>query len=218
MSAIPFVGSAIQGVTGLFQLGAGLFSKKPKLPEYQIPDEFNKNIKLAQSTKTLGMDKASYLNALQNIGRNQSAGLNAIRGRRGSLGAISALVQATNDSTLRLDSTDAQIRNRNFLSGTQMEMGANQQLSQQKIEKMSWEKLQPYLNAMERRNAMIGAGIQNIAGAGQSAAMVGSSMNNPYASAGKLFGKPRTFPAAPTSFGTPGYASNGPGPSYNPYE
>lgn len=168
------IGAGAQGVMGLFQLGGGLFMKKPKRPDYQIADEFNKNISLAQGVKNIGMDKASYQNALNNIGRNQSAGIGALQ-QRNSIGSISTIIQRSNDAALNLDSMDARMKQNNFITGSRMEMGANESLANEKIQKMQWEKFQPYMDRVNQKNSLMGAGMQNIAGAAQSL-----SLTNPF--------------------------------------
>lgn len=169
------VGAGVQAVTGLAQLFGGLFTKKPKRPEYEIQSEYQNNVDLARGIKNMGgMDKASYTSAVQNIGRTQSTGIGQSQDRRSGMAMIGNLVQRSNDALLNLDSMNARIGQQNFLQGSRMEMGANAQLGSEKKAKFQWDKLQPYLDKVNQRNALIGAGMQNIVGAGQSLAMFGA--------------------------------------------
>ncbi|MGB8193253.1 MAG: hypothetical protein WCF67_15090 [Chitinophagaceae bacterium] len=158
--------SAAQAGIGAIQMLAGMFSRPKKAPAYEIPNQFNQNIHLAQTVKNQGMSGSEYARGFQNIMRNQNFALSALGNRRMALAGVGNIVQRTNDATLGLDVAAAKIKQQNTLMGTQMEVGANKDLADQRIQKMQWEKLQPYLRKMQSAEAMMGAGLQNIGSAG----------------------------------------------------
>ena len=165
-------GGAIAGATegikiigGIAQALAGRrILRKTKLPEYEIASELPKNVALAQTVKNSGMAPEVYGRASNNIQRNMNFGIKALGDRRGVLAGISGIVGRSNDAYGDLAAKDAEIRNRNLVSGTQMEMGANAQLANQKNMKMKWEKLDPYTRRIDSGQALLGAGMQNIFG------------------------------------------------------
>lgn len=160
---------AIQAGIGGLQMLGGLFTRARR-PEYDIPSEFRQNINIARGVKTMGMPVAEYNRAAQGIQRNVSTGISTLQGRRGALGGVASLMRAANDAQLNLDSIAARMRLDNFRMGSQMEMGANAAMANQKIQKMNWEKLQPYLQKVQQKQALFGAGMQNIMGGLQSGA------------------------------------------------
>lgn len=156
--------SIIQGGIGVIQMLGGIFSKPKKRPGYDIPDEFNQNVGLAQSIKHMGMSSEQY-GAQQNaIGRNMATGINALQGRRSALAGVASLAFGANDNMLRLNEAAAKMQQQNMISGTQMEMGANNQLAGQKLRKMEWEKLRPFSEKLQQSQSLIGAGMQNVMG------------------------------------------------------
>jgi hypothetical protein len=160
---IPIIIAAI----GAAQLAAGALNKKGKeknRPGYDIPDEFDQNVALAKQVKGLGMPAEQYDAQKQAIDRGLGSGLYALQGRRGSISGIASLLQMSSDATLNLNATAASMRNRNFITGTSMQMDANAMKAQQKIKKMEWEKFQPFMRAVRQKEALIGAGMQNIVG------------------------------------------------------
>lgn len=163
---LPAIIAGVQAVGGIAQMFAGARTlKKLKRPSYEIPQDFNTNVGLAQNIKTMGMPKSEYQSAFQNIQRNQTAGINALQDRRSALAGIGSIVQRSNDASLNLDATAAKIANQNMLAGTQMEMGARQQLASQKLARQEWEKFQPYQQKLAQGQGMLGAGMQNAFGA-----------------------------------------------------
>ena len=74
------------------------------------------------------------------------------------------------DGARRVNEFDANARLQNIRMGTQMEMGANNALAGQKMQKQQWEKFNPYLRKINEGQALVGSGMQNIFGAATSAA------------------------------------------------
>jgi hypothetical protein len=154
---------AIKGITGLFQsIRGNQILKHTKRPGYDIPGEFQQNVGLAKDIKTAGgMPRAQYLNALQNISRNQNFGLTQLGDRRGVTAGIGLLAKRGNDAALNLDVQDAGMAMQNRILGTKLQMNALQTLAGQRLAKQNWEKFQPYQQKIQEAHALIGSGMQN---------------------------------------------------------
>jgi hypothetical protein len=109
-----------------------------------------------------------------------ATGLSALGSRRSSLAGVSALVQRSNDAFGNLNAFAAQTKAQNFRQGTAMEMNANSQMAEQKIQKMNWEKLQPYMRKLQSAQSMMGAGMQNMFGGVTDAVSMYNSSKQPY--------------------------------------
>ena len=156
--------AAIQAGLGAVQFIGGLLSKPKKRPEYTIAGEYGKNVKLAQDVKNMGMPAEEFYRQKNMIDRNMATGMSQLQGRRSALAGVTNMVAATNDANLNLNAQAANIKASNFRMGTQLEMGANSELANQKLQKMQWEKLQPYMDKMRKSEALMGAGMQNVMG------------------------------------------------------
>lgn len=168
MSAFPY-GALTQSLIGLGQALHGA-SQKRKLvrPEYEIQQEFEQNVSLAQGVKNRGMDATSMGLAKQQINRGAMLGLQQLSNRRGSTAGVAAIARNMQDAGLNLAARDASMKQQNFITGTQMEMGANSALAGQKIQQWDWNKRSKYVTAMNEANAKIAAGWGNIMGGAQS--------------------------------------------------
>lgn len=181
MGPMAMAAAAAQGVktlTGIGQMIAGgiqLRKANKNRPLYEIPDEFNQNVSAADRILNMGMPREQYLASLTGIDRNQSFGLRALGDRRSGLAGISNLVQQGNDATLRLNATDAEMRNRNMLAGTQMGMNARYQRGMQRLAKQQWDKFNPFLAKVANAQGMLGAGMQNFSGGAGGFAQLGMS-------------------------------------------
>jgi len=195
-SAIKMISGGIQALSGRKKL------KNLKRPDYEIMPEFQDNVELAEGIRSLGgMPKASYQNALQNISRNQTAGLQQLRGRGGAVAGISAVNQATNDATTGLDARDAEMRLNNFSTGTQLKMNALSALATQRLRKQEWDKFMPFNQKLAEGQALIGSGLQNMMGGlGEAANLaVGDLMLNEGAGLNSIFGSNKMPAAAVTN-------------------
>lgn len=150
------------GAKALLGAGQMLFApkKKPE-PKYEIPKEVGQSIDLARGMAAEGMPEAQRMAALQNIQQSavQSSRNIASLGR-GSALAGQGNVQAQQDrSVLGLAAQDAAARQQNqrFLYSALM-AGAQYQ------DKAFANRFQSWMNTEQQRRALIGAGIQNIAG------------------------------------------------------
>jgi hypothetical protein len=173
------IAAAGQGLKILGGIGQAIFgARKIKRalrdrPSYEIPAEYQQNVKLADKMMNMGMPREQYLAQMQGITRNQNFGLRALGDRRSALAGVANIVQAGNDNILQLNATDASMRNQNMRAGTGMKMNANYQLGMQKIAKMQWDKFNPYMVKLQQGQAMLGAGLQNIAGGADGASQLG---------------------------------------------
>ena len=161
----------VKAVGGIAQAIAGHnILKNTKLPGYDIASEFGDNVGLAKSIKNIGgMPSAQYNQAQQGFARNANFGMQQLQGRRGVTAGVSGIVQRLNDANLNLNVTDANMTLQNRRVGTQMQIGANNAMAQQKVAKQSWEKFNPYLRRLNEGQALVGAGMQNIFGAASDA-------------------------------------------------
>lgn len=157
ISAAP---AALKGIQGIFQGIKGKKMAKANVrPTYQIPTGFGKNVAEAEAEARTGLPQQQYNRALQNIQRNQSAGLRQI-GRTGRGGSVAGLARAGMDAGLNLDVADAEARARN----RQMARGYRTQLSQQELAKQSYDKFAKYEEDAAAAEALMGAGRQNLMG------------------------------------------------------
>lgn len=102
---------AIAGASALYQGIAGA-KKKAEARKRQAEADSQQQSVLAEAQRQaqVGMPEAEYQAALQQIYRNQSGALNALRGRRSVLAGAPAVQQNTSDALLKLASQDAAMR------------------------------------------------------------------------------------------------------------
>jgi hypothetical protein len=182
--AIPaLLGPAVQGALGLAQgiIGGIGMARQAKLePKYEIPKEVGEAIGLARGMAAEGMPAAQRTAAQQDIQQSALMGMRAAQDRRGGLQSISNIQAGMDRSALNLAAQDASMRQQNqrFLYSALM-AGASY------ADKAFANRWQSWSNKMQQSRALLGAGIQNIAGAGTSLAtrsmydmMYGTGDNN----------------------------------------
>jgi hypothetical protein len=176
---LAMIPSVMKTALGEGQLLAGLLTKREKRPDYMIPGEYEQNVTDAQNFSKLGMPQVQYMQAQQNIGRNLVTGIGALRDRRLGIAGIGNLVQRSNDASLNLDVNAANMANANKRYGLGVLMSARQALAQQKLQQQQWNKFGHYIEQTQKRNSLIGAGLQNIGGGFDqaSSAMMYDKMN-----------------------------------------
>jgi hypothetical protein len=154
-------------VGGIFQALAGRkILKNTKLPDYNIAPEFQNNIKIATDLKNMGgMPSAQYQQATQGYARNANFGMQQLQGRRGATAGVSGIVQRMNDANTSLNVADANMALQNRRIGTGLLMRANTNMGQERNQKQSWEKFNPFLRRLNEGQALVGAGMQNMFGA-----------------------------------------------------
>lgn len=160
------VAEGIKGIAGIYQMFRGNhILRKTKLPGYDIPDQFNTNVRLATEVKNMGgLSGSEYLKAKTAIDRNEAFGLSSLRDRRSGVAGVGGIIQRSNDASLALNAHDAMLEQSNKRMGTQMLMGANSALGGQMLAKQQWEKFNPYLRKMQEGQSLLGAGMQNTFG------------------------------------------------------
>lgn len=165
-AAISAVPSVLKSITGAFQAMRGRrMLKNLKRPDYEIPDEFNQNVKAAKTIKNLGgLSEAALSRFRQDAGRNFAAGLQGLRGRGGAVAGIAGLNQNAMDAAGRLAMMDSEEQRANFKMGTQLQMNALGALASQKLAQQNWNKFLPFQEKRAEAQALIGAGMQNTMG------------------------------------------------------
>jgi hypothetical protein len=153
------IGAGAKALTGIGQLlGSG---RKKAEPKYEIPKEVGEAIGLARGMAAEGMPAQQYYDTLQNIQQSSVlAGRNIASLGRGSALAGQGNIQAQQSkSVLSLGAQDAAARQQNqrFLYSALM-AGA------QAKDKQFANQWQSWMNKEQQRRALIGSGIQNIAG------------------------------------------------------
>lgn len=170
------IGAGTKALTGIGQL---LFSgKKQPEPKYEIPTKQFEAENLARGMAAEGMPASQYNAALQNIQLSavQAGRTAALAGRGAMLGNIGNIQAGQDRSVLGLAAQDAAARTQNqrFLYSALM-AGAQYQ------DKAFANQFQSWMNKEQQRRALIGAGIQNVAGAGDT--FLGGYLQNEYTKA-----------------------------------
>ena len=174
------IGAAIAGTAALLQAATGLAQniKGKKIqrstfrPTYAIPEEIKNNLKRAEQEATYGLDAASKQIATQGIDRNTAAALYGGSSRRAGLAGLSGVVQSGNDAYSNLALMDAEELKRK----KQLAMAMGSEMAGYKDKEWSINKFDPYQLKVDESQALIGAGMQNIGGALNTAASVGMTM------------------------------------------
>jgi hypothetical protein len=170
------ISAGAKAILGIGQLiGAG---KAPKEPKYIRPQQSIEAEQLGREIGTQGMPRKAYESALQNIQQSAvMAGRTASMAGRGALlGSIGNIQAQQGKSVLDLATQDAieMQKNQRFMYSALM-AGA------QAEDKKFANEFQSYMNKEQQRRALIGAGIQNIAGAGDT--FLGGYLQNQYTKA-----------------------------------
>jgi hypothetical protein len=148
------------GAKALTGLGQMLFSgRKQAEPKYEIPQEVFRATQMAQEMAQTGMPEASRMMALQGAQQSALFGMRAAQDRRGGLMSIGNIQAGLDRSNLSIAAQDASMRQQN-------QRFAIAALENQRIarDKLFANQFQSYMNKEQQRRALIGAGIQNLAG------------------------------------------------------
>jgi hypothetical protein len=166
------IGSALTAGLGIYQYAKGQQEQDAnKRPEYQIPKEISDNLSQAQMMALEGLPAEQKQQYIQNIQRSSNFGLRAISSRKGGLAGVAGLVQNQNDASANLLSQDAAARQQN----QRFAMQEGNTMANYKDQAFKINKLNPYYEKTAESQALLGAGIQNIAGGirqGEGAAML----------------------------------------------
>lgn len=165
--------SALAGSAGRRQQKAGREAlANLKDPGYQIPEEYKTNLAQAEQMARQGLPAEQYNLATTNIQRGTQAGLRQLGRMSNPFAGISGLARTQSDALASLDASNAAARRQNLLGA----MGARRELAGQKLAQQQYAQ-QRYMDQVNQANAMIGAGMQNVAGGlsgiGNTALMLG---------------------------------------------
>lgn len=168
--AISSAAAALQGITGAVQVASANKKKKGLVrPVYETPEEIEKNKAIAEHEATYGLDANSKLLATQGADRAIAASLYGGQSRRAGTAGAAGIVQAGADAALNLASEDQRERARKM----GVAMGARSESAAYKDKEFTYNKADPFAEKVAEVQALQGAGMQNIGGALNTAAMAG---------------------------------------------
>lgn len=163
-------GAGLGALSGLVQTFVGAHERhkgmkmyeqaQQNFPEYTPPSEYAANQRLAAMLAMQGMPAEEYTQALQNIGRSQQFGLNALQTRGGSIADVGQITQAGADASTKLGVASAEMQRQ----GIQNLEQANLQQAQQEQQAYNINKLQRYLMRLGMASSLMQAGGQTLAG------------------------------------------------------
>lgn len=173
-SGIGKIISAAGGVPGLASIGSAALTSAQgakqqrearkmlaglKDPGYQIPEEFQQNLGEAEKLAKTGIPAQEYNLASTNIQRGTQAGLRQLGRMSNPFAGIASLSRSQSDAFANLDAANAAARRQNILGA----MGARRELAGQKLGQQQYAQ-QRYMDQLNQANALLGAGMQNVAG------------------------------------------------------
>lgn len=172
--AVLGIAAGAKALTGLGQL---LFSgRRQAEPKYEIPQEVFQATQRAQEMAQTGMPEASRMQALQGAQQSALFGMRAAQDRRGGLASIGNIQAGLDRSNLAIAAQDASMRLQNQRFAQQALM--TQAQYRDKAFANTW---QSWMNREQQRRALVGAGIQNIAGSADT--FLGGYLQNEYTKA-----------------------------------
>lgn len=134
---MDFITPAISLLGAAFRVGRSIKQNKlgnrllTKIQGQEVPQAALENKTLATRMAAEGMPAEQYALSKQSIDRNNLMALKASADRRGGLGLIPRILQGTNDAYLRLNATNAAMRN----SNQRTLLGVNNQIGQYQNQK-----------------------------------------------------------------------------------
>lgn len=159
--AIPMILGAVQAGIGAAQAISGWKQKKNLTrPEYQIPEEIERNMSEAELMSYYGMPDAQKQSYMQNIQRAGQQALSGVADRKGGLGTISAIQQQQQDAYMNLLSADVQQRMQNIQRAQQ----ARSEMAAFKDKQFEINEMQPYQQSYAEAQSLVGSGMQNVMG------------------------------------------------------
>lgn len=129
-------------------------------PEYQIPEGITGNVNLAKQQALVGMPDAVRQRHMRDLQRGQAAAYGQADTRKAGLTGIAAINQQGLDSLGNITAQDAAMMQQN----QQRVFGAQETLSQYQDQQWKLNEYDPNRRQAASGEAMMGAGIQNIAG------------------------------------------------------
>jgi predicted transposase YbfD/YdcC len=148
-----------QGVLGIGQMIGGLLMPKPDIPDYEIPQELYENMTDAEYWSFVGLPEAQKQQFIEGSARAGASALSQSASRKGGLGLVSSVAQQQQDSNKQLLSMDAQARMQNI----RQHWSARERMAQAKDVKFGHD-MDKVMYQLQKRDQMIGAGMQNLGG------------------------------------------------------
>ena len=159
--ALPLILAGVQAGIGGAQAISGYIQKKNLTrPEYQIPEEIERNMTEAELMSYYGLPDAQKAEYMQNIQRSTQGALRGISDRKGGLGAVAAAQQTQQDAYMNLLSADVQQRMQNIQAAQNM----RQTMANYRDKAFAINEMQPYEQSYAEAQSLIGAGMQNVMG------------------------------------------------------
>lgn len=168
LNFVQFIPLAVAAASAIYQ---GIKGAKQKREAARLQADADRqereNLLQARRMALVGMPEAEYQKQLQNIYRNQSVALGALRDRRSALAGATSVQQATNDATANLAAQDAQMRRQ----AEQTALGQANRTATLKGQEAAYQR--------EYAQALSGAAMQNFFNAaGAGAQMMGGGGNS----------------------------------------
>ena len=169
LGTIAAIGMGAQALLGAGQTIKGLTMPKPDIPDFEISQEAYDNLTDAEYWAMQGLPDAQKQTYIDQISSSGANALNASSDRKGGYGMISSIAEQKNEGARNLLSMDSQARMQNM----QNVYSARSAIIGQKNMKYQADTNKSMTLRQERAD-MIGAGMQNIAGAFGAAASMDS--------------------------------------------
>lgn len=157
LSLTNMISGAAQGVLGIGQMIGGLTMPKPEIPDYEIPEEIYKNMTDAEYWSFQGLPEAQKQQFIEQSQRAGATALSRSAERKGGLGLVASVAQQEQDAATQLLSMDAQQRMQNLQNLYRM----REVMAEQKGTQQQW-KMDKVMYQRQKRDEMIGAGMQNL--------------------------------------------------------
>lgn len=159
LAAASLISGGISALTGASQRRkANKMIDNNPFPEQQIPQAILDNANLAKMYASRGLPSEQYQKAQRDIQRNANRAIQTATDRRGGLGMIGNIQQASNDANLNLNVADANALRQN----QQRQMQQNNVLGQWQNNVWDWNKRQKYIQTAASARALLGAGNANL--------------------------------------------------------
>lgn len=205
------IAGAAQGVLGIGQMIGGLSMPKPAIPDYEIPQELYANMTDAEYWSFIGLPEAQKQNYIEQMNQQGATALSRTSSRKGGMGMISSIAEQQKEANkaLLVEDSKARMANLHKFWDTRKDVAGESKYKYQ-------QDLNKVMDARDKRDNMIGAGLQNFgqsfstfAGAGGNAGggQLGATGNVTGNSGGSSynFGSQQaptlTMPSMPTSLG-----------------
>lgn len=156
ISAVPkAILGTVQAIKGQKELDSAV------RPQYEIPEEIKKNLSIAERMTLEGLPSEQKQQYIENLNKSVGATLSGFTSRKAGLSGLTNLVQSQNEAYKNLMVEDAAARQRNELQAIQQ----RETMAGYKDKAFQMNEMQPYEEQVAEGQALVGSGIQNIAGA-----------------------------------------------------